>query len=61
MAQLETGIDDRPEEELMEKLREQGVESIEEVKESYLESDGTISVITREPRRRHRRPPKKVP
>jgi uncharacterized membrane protein YcaP (DUF421 family) len=61
MAQLETGIDDRPEEELMEKLREQGVESIEEVKESYLESDGTISVITREPRRRHRRPPTKVP
>ena len=49
------------EEELMEKLREQGVESIEDVKESYLESDGTISVITKEPRRRHRRPPKKVP
>jgi uncharacterized membrane protein YcaP (DUF421 family) len=30
---------------LMEGLREQGVERIEEVREAYLESDGTISVL----------------
>jgi uncharacterized membrane protein YcaP (DUF421 family) len=33
------------EEELMGKLREQGVKQIEEVKRSYIEADGTISVI----------------
>ena len=35
------------EEELIEELREQGVESVEEVKKSYLEGDGRISVITK--------------
>ena len=34
------------EEELVEQLREQGVASIEEVKESFMEGDGHISVIT---------------
>jgi uncharacterized membrane protein YcaP (DUF421 family) len=33
------------EEELMAKLREQGIEQVEEVKQSYIEGDGTISVI----------------
>lgn len=36
------------EEELMGHLREQGVESVEEVKESYLEGDGHISVVTKD-------------
>jgi uncharacterized membrane protein YcaP (DUF421 family) len=40
------------EEELMEKLREQGVESVEEVKEAYLEGNGSISVITKGQKRR---------
>lgn len=35
-------------ENLMEQLREQGVESIERVKKCYLESDGKISVIQEE-------------
>jgi uncharacterized membrane protein YcaP (DUF421 family) len=35
------------EEDLMSQLREQGVESVEEVKACYLEGDGHISVITR--------------
>jgi uncharacterized membrane protein YcaP (DUF421 family) len=35
------------EEELMGQLRQQGVESVEEVKKCYLEGDGHISVITR--------------
>ena len=34
------------EDELMGKLREQGIERIEEVKKAYLEGDGRISVIT---------------
>jgi uncharacterized membrane protein YcaP (DUF421 family) len=34
------------EDELMEKLREHGIERIEEVKKAYLEGDGRISVIT---------------
>ncbi len=34
------------EEELMSQLREQGVDDIAKVKESYLEGDGNISVIT---------------
>jgi uncharacterized membrane protein YcaP (DUF421 family) len=34
------------EDELMGKLREHGIERIEEVKKAYLESDGRISVIT---------------
>ena len=36
------------EEELMEKVREQGVDSISKVKTSYLEGDGRISVIASE-------------
>jgi uncharacterized membrane protein YcaP (DUF421 family) len=35
------------EEELMGQLREQGVETLEEVKKSYLEGDGHVSVIRR--------------
>jgi uncharacterized membrane protein YcaP (DUF421 family) len=34
------------EEELIEQLREHGVENVEEVKASYIEGDGHISVIT---------------
>jgi uncharacterized membrane protein YcaP (DUF421 family) len=34
-------------EELMGELREQGVENIEDVKYSYMESDGHISVVQR--------------
>jgi uncharacterized membrane protein YcaP (DUF421 family) len=37
-------------EELEEKLREQGIEAMAEVKVAYLEGDGQISVIRREPR-----------
>lgn len=36
------------EEELIEQLREQGVETVEEVKQSYMEGDGRISVITKD-------------
>lgn len=36
------------EEELMGKLREEGIKQIEEVKRSYIEADGTISVIKKE-------------
>lgn len=35
-------------EELMGQLREQGVESVDEVKKCYLEGDGHISVITKD-------------
>jgi len=35
--------------ELMSHLREQGVESVEQVKRAYLEDDGQISVIKNEP------------
>jgi uncharacterized membrane protein YcaP (DUF421 family) len=35
------------EEELMGQLREQGVEALEEVKKSYLEGDGHVSVVKR--------------
>ena len=38
------------EEELMGQLREQGVESVEEVTKSYMEGDGHISVITKDPK-----------
>ncbi len=34
-------------EDLMSKLREQGVESLDQVKHAYMESDGAISVIKR--------------
>jgi uncharacterized membrane protein YcaP (DUF421 family) len=36
------------EEELLGQLREQGIESVEEVKKSYLEGDGQISVIKKD-------------
>jgi uncharacterized membrane protein YcaP (DUF421 family) len=36
------------EEELIEQLREHGIESVEEVKESYIEGDGHISVIAKD-------------
>ncbi|MGZ8163357.1 MAG: YetF domain-containing protein, partial [Methylobacter sp.] len=36
------------EEELMSKIREQGLEDLSQVKEIYMEGDGTISVIKRE-------------
>ena len=36
------------EEELMGQLREQGIESVEEVKKSYMEGDGHISVIRKD-------------
>jgi uncharacterized membrane protein YcaP (DUF421 family) len=36
------------EQELIQQLREQGVETIEEVKNSYIEGDGHISVITKD-------------
>src|SRR5262245_56879901 len=36
------------EEELMGRLREQGVEKVEEVKKCYLEGDGSVSVIKRD-------------
>ena len=32
----------------MRQLREQGVESLEEVKKSYLEGDGRVSIIKRD-------------
>jgi uncharacterized membrane protein YcaP (DUF421 family) len=34
-------------EEVLAKLRGQGIENLEEVKAAYLESDGTVSVIKR--------------
>jgi uncharacterized membrane protein YcaP (DUF421 family) len=36
--------------ELLSQVREQGVEKIEQVKSAYLESDGRISVISRDPK-----------
>jgi uncharacterized membrane protein YcaP (DUF421 family) len=36
------------EEELIEQLREHGVESVDQVKESYIEGDGHISVIAKD-------------
>lgn len=38
------------EEELMSQLREQGLDDVEKVKEAYIESDGHISVVQRQPR-----------
>lgn len=38
------------EEELMSKLRQQGVELLSEVKKAYMEADGSISVITYAPK-----------
>ena len=45
-------------ENLLEQLREQGVESIEHVKTCYLESDGRMSVIPEESKRPSRSPEK---
>ena len=42
------------EEELKEQLREQGIGSVEEVKQSYMEGDGRISVITRNSKDKNR-------
>jgi uncharacterized membrane protein YcaP (DUF421 family) len=36
------------EEELMGRLREQGVENVEDVKKCYLEGDGSVSVIKKD-------------
>ena len=47
------------EEELMEKLREQGIDNVAEVEESYLEPDGQISVITKDANRNKGKTPKK--
>jgi uncharacterized membrane protein YcaP (DUF421 family) len=47
------------EEELMEKLREQGIDNVAEVEESYLEPDGQVSVITKDANRNKGKTPKK--
>jgi uncharacterized membrane protein YcaP (DUF421 family) len=47
------------EEELKGQLREQGVENVEEVKQSYMEGDGRISVVTKESKDQAGRGPKK--
>jgi uncharacterized membrane protein YcaP (DUF421 family) len=38
------------EEELMSQLRQQGIESVSDVKKAYLEGDGRISIIPKEPK-----------
>ena len=38
--------------ELMSQLREQGLERVEQVKEAYVESDGHISIVKREQRKK---------
>jgi uncharacterized membrane protein YcaP (DUF421 family) len=48
------------EEELMSHLREQGVGSVEEVKKSYIEGDGHISVIVNDGKEKKMDGPKKV-
>lgn len=48
------------EEELMGQLREQGVESVAEVKKCYLEGDGQISVITKDAKDNEGTAPKKL-
>ena len=40
------------EDELMSQVREQGLERLEQVKEAYVESDGRISVVKREQRKK---------
>ena len=47
------------EEELMSQLREQGVESLEEVKRCCLEGDGHFSVIKKEPKGDKGKPPER--
>jgi uncharacterized membrane protein YcaP (DUF421 family) len=48
------------EEELMGRLREQGVENVEEVKKCYLEGDGSVSVIKRDSKDDNRERPKRL-
>jgi uncharacterized membrane protein YcaP (DUF421 family) len=48
------------EEELMGRLREQGVEKVEEVKKCYLEGDGSVSVIKRDSKNDDRERPKRL-
>jgi uncharacterized membrane protein YcaP (DUF421 family) len=48
------------EEELLGQLREQGIESVEEVKKSYLEGDGHISVIKKDSTESDGKKPKKL-
>jgi uncharacterized membrane protein YcaP (DUF421 family) len=47
-------------EELMAKLREHGVERLDQVKESYLEPDGNVSVITKDEKPAITNPEKKL-
>ena len=47
------------EEELMSQLREQGVESVDEVKRCSLEGDGHFSVIKKEPKGEEGKPPER--
>ncbi len=49
------------EEELMGQLREQGVESVDEVKKCYIEGDGHISVIKMESKGNKKGPKKLIP
>jgi len=42
------------EEELIQQLREQGIQKIQEVKESYIEGDGRVNVITEDPKDKKR-------
>jgi uncharacterized membrane protein YcaP (DUF421 family) len=46
---------------LLEQLREQGVESIDSIKKCYLESDGRMSVVQEESDRPPRAPEKRKP
>jgi uncharacterized membrane protein YcaP (DUF421 family) len=48
------------EEELMGRLREQGVEKVEDVKKCYLEGDGSVSVIKKDSRDDNRERPKRL-
>jgi uncharacterized membrane protein YcaP (DUF421 family) len=48
------------EEELMGRLREQGIEKVEDVKKCYLEGDGSVSVIKKNSRDDKRERPKRL-
>lgn len=48
------------EEELMGRLREQGIEKVEDVKKCYLEGDGSVSVIKKDSRDDKRERPKRL-
>ncbi|HEX5085930.1 MAG TPA: YetF domain-containing protein [Blastocatellia bacterium] len=45
---------------LMARLREQGVENVEDVKKCYLEGDGRVSVIKTDSRSDNRKRPKRL-